>query len=136
MLNIIKKSSFLKRLYYLDRNIRKYFKYNLIENSDFIINDKIKIKFQPINFTFTFFLTFKTNNYEKSNRITSPCIFNFHILYDEILPLYKKNKKHFFLSDINIHFENFCNFLYSLRFYEEDFCDISVQTLCVYVPLN
>ena len=49
----------------------------------------------------------------------SPCIFNFHILYDEILPLYKKNKKHFFLSDINIHFENFCNFLYSLRFYEE-----------------
>ena len=48
MLNIIKKSSFLKRLYYLDWNIRKYFKYKLIENSDFIINDKIKNKFQPL----------------------------------------------------------------------------------------
>ena len=48
MLNIIKKSSFLKRLYYLDWNIRKYFKYKLIENSDLIINDKIKNKFQPL----------------------------------------------------------------------------------------
>lgn len=49
----------------------------------------------------------------------SPCIFHFNILYNEILPLYKKNGTHFFKNEKDIHFKNLCYFLYSLHHFEE-----------------
>lgn len=49
----------------------------------------------------------------------SPCIFNFNILFDEILPLYKKHQTHFFQNEKDIHFKKFCEFLYSLHTLEE-----------------
>ena len=49
----------------------------------------------------------------------SPCIFHFDILFNEILPLYKKNGFHFYKNEKDIHFKNLCNFLYPLREYEE-----------------
>ena len=114
----------LLSLFLFDNNI------NLIRNSSIYGFEYVDIQqFRQIllrNFSFDnktydtlkdiYLLFFLLGNDYISN---SPCIFNFNILFDEILPFYKKSQVHFFHNEKDIHFKNFCNFLYSLHSFEE-----------------
>ena len=64
----------------------------------------------------------------------SPCIYNFSILYDEILPLYKKNRKHFFQIGEQIHLQNFCSFLSSLGNLEEKWIKLKYKQQNSFFP--
>lgn len=96
----------------------------LLKNFSFDENSKETLK----DFYLLFFLL--GNDYISN----SPCIFNFNILYDEILPLYKKNKKHFFHNDININFKTFCNFLCSMSHLEEKWIKQKYKQNNTYFP--
>ena len=50
---------------------------------------------------------------------SSPSVFRLDVLYDEILPLYKKNKMHLVDRDFILILPNICHFFQTISVFEE-----------------
>ena len=65
---------------------------------------------------------------------SSPCIFNFNILYFDILPLYKINEKHFLHDDGTLNVYELCNFFKLISSYEKKWLTNKYQEQYSYFP--
>jgi 5'-3' exonuclease len=65
---------------------------------------------------------------------SSPCIFNFNILYFDILPLYKMNEKHFLHDDGTLNVYELCNFFKLISSYEKKWLTNKYQEQYSYFP--
>ena len=65
---------------------------------------------------------------------SSPCIFNFNILYFDILPLYKMNEKHFLHDDGTLNVCELCNFFKLISSYEKKWLTNKYQEQYSYFP--
>jgi 5'-3' exonuclease len=65
---------------------------------------------------------------------SSPCIFNFNILYNDILPLYKINEKHLLHKDDTLNIYEICKFFKLISSYEKKWLTNKYQEQYSFFP--